>query len=231
MSARSSLPARDIAQARLAEIVEDGRCPLCLVAQRAERRFLEVVVAERVSDTALHEELASGGGFCPVHTRRLLGTNRRVTGGTVGSAILFGMALGSRLEALTDHARKRRGPGRRRAASAAVACPACAQRDEALRDAADGLWDLRAEPAWADALGASSWCIDHLAAMSERAGGDPAWAAIEQRAVQGLLELRERLASLVHHSSADRRHLLTEAEERAADDAAKRLAGEDPAPD
>ena len=213
--------------ARLADLFEGGGCPLCRHGERSAARFLESMLWERVSDVGFQRELVEARGFCPRHTHEVVIADRRHMGGTLGSAILFGTVLRERLRELEDarrHAGRTRGR-RLEAARAAPTCPACAQCDAAVSDAVAGLIEVAADPAWSEALAAAPFCLDHLERlMIAGAGADP-WRTIEDRQVARLRALADRLASFVHHSSHDRRHLLTEDELRAADSVEGLLGG------
>jgi len=223
------LPVRGISQARLADLFDAPGCPLCRHAERSTARFLESMLWERVSDVGFQRELVEAGGFCGRHTRQVIVTDRRRMGGTLGSAILFGALLGARIRAL-DEARRHRGRTRVKRIAATRAtpqCPACAQGEVAVSGAIDGFLEVAAEAAWANALGSAAFCVDHLGRLMVAGASSDAWRSIEDRQVARLRELHGRLADFVHHSSQDRRHLRTDDEERAADEATALLAGED----
>jgi len=225
---RHRLRARGIAQARLAELFDEGGCPLCRQATRSVDRFIGSMLWERVSDVSFQRELAEARGFCGPHVTVVLAADRREMGGTLGTAILEGTVLAARLREL-EEARRHRGRTRaKRLAEARVhpRCPVCVQRGIAVADAVAGLLETTDDPAWADALGRAELCLDHLVLLMTEGSGSPGWLAIEDRQLGRLHELRDRLTRFVHHSSHDRRHLLSGEEESATGQAARALGGD-----
>jgi hypothetical protein len=225
---RQALPARGIAQAQLAELLEAAGCPLCRHGARSVERFIASMLWERVSDTTFRLELVESGGFCDNHTRAVTLADRKHMGGTLGTAILHRAVLEARLTAV-EEARRHRGRSRAKRLAAALVparCPACVQRETAVADALAGLLELAGDPAWSNALVETPFCLDHLGRLIAAGGDSRPWLEIEERQLARLRELTTRLASYVHHSSHDRRHLLTDAERGAADEATRTIAGE-----
>ena len=223
----SELPIREIGDARLADLFGEPGCPVCRYRDRAARRFVDGILAESVTDRAFRRELDEARGFCRVHTHELLAADRRESGGTVAAAILLGAVVavrGREIETLPAE----RGRSRSRLvadARRAAACPVCAHAAEAEATVVGRLADLAAEPGWAAALGSAALCVDHLLGLAARIPASPAWRSIAEQQVARIEALRERLRSFAHHSSHDRRHLVTEDERVSATEAATFLGG------
>jgi hypothetical protein len=225
----ADLPARDISDIHLADLFDEPGCPLCLERDRSAARLIQSLLFEGVNDVGLRRELDNARGFCRTHTHQLLAANRSQSGGTAAAAILFGAILAIRRREVE---RAGGATGRSRAkrvadASLPAACPVCGHATAAERTAAGRFLRLSADPAWAEALGAAPFCLDHLLALMAVPRHPPSWAAIEAKQLDRIRTLDARLDGAAHHSSHDRRHLMTD-EERAAADAAARLLGGEP---
>ena len=113
------------------------------------------------------------------------------------------------------------------AACAPAACPVCVQVAVADRIALGRLLARLAEPAWRSALAAAELCLDDLlrlwAAAIERR--DVSWPGVATAQLERIEELAARLEAFAHHSSYDRRHLMTDAERSASGEAAAFLGG------
>jgi hypothetical protein len=226
----SSLPARDLLDVRLAAAIEVGGCPLCVVRERAERGLLDAIIGERVLDLGFRAGLEREHGFCRRHVVELLAADRRASG-ILGSSILYGAMLERRLAKLreaiaTRGARRRR--GRLAEAARRPPCLACAEGASAVEVAAGRLAQRTADPAWATVAAAAPFCLDDLttflAASMETSSASP---VIEAQLAR-LDDLQARLQGFAHHSAQDRRHLMTDAERAAADEAARVLGGDQP---
>jgi Family of unknown function (DUF6062) len=221
------LPARSLADVKLAELFDGTGCPLCLQRSRSAAGYVRAFLYESVVDVGFRRDLDRSRGFCQPHARLVLAVNRREAGGTLGASILFGAILAVREREL--EAMLRAGPrARSRRASDAArppACPVCRIEDESVASAIVSLHRLAADEAWERALGQGSFCLDHLIAITAgRPGGDP-WDRIEGAQAGRVRDVRNRLDRFAAHSSHDRRHHLTDDEQRAADDAAGLLGG------
>jgi hypothetical protein len=82
------------------------------------------------------------------------------------------------------------------------------------------------DPEWAAAMLAIPFCLDDLTSLLLAAGDEAAIAPIIAHHLARLEELRSRLDAFVDHSAQDRRHLLTDDERAAADEAAHLLGGD-----
>ena len=83
-----------------------------------------------------------------------------------------------------------------------------------------------ADPAWAAAMLEIPFCLDDFTDLLAAAGDEASFAPIAEHHLARLEDLRRRLDGFVDHSAQDRRHLLTDDERAAADEAARLLAGD-----
>jgi hypothetical protein len=226
-AATGGLPSRDIVDVRLAAAIGLGGCAICTVRARSERATLDAIIAERVLDIGFREGLEREHGFCRRHSAELLEANRAASG-ILGSSMLFGAIVERRLGALREALRVRGRARRQRLASAAQrpSCIACGQGASAVEIALARLVDRSADPAWAAAILEIPFCLDDFTALLVAAGDNPSFAPIAEHHLGRLEALRVRLAGYVDHSAQDRRHLLTDEDRTAADEAARLLAGD-----
>lgn len=224
MCAMSRLPVRTGADVHLADAFEADGCPLCRELDRAEDACLRSLLDESVNDVGFRADLDAGRGFCRVHARAILDTDRRRSG-SLGAAILLRASLVARLRDL-DAIHDARGWVRaRRTAEAArlPACPVCARLDRTESGLLGGLPQLVNDDAWATAVARAPFCLDHVVALLARR---PAvgWGDIEIRQLERLRDLRDTLERFAHASSQDRAHLQTD-EQRASVDLAADVLG------
>ncbi|MFL5679706.1 MAG: DUF6062 family protein [Chloroflexota bacterium] len=222
----AELPIREIGDARLADELAERVCPVCAERDRAATRFVDSILFERVTDRGFRAELDAARGFCRRHTRDVLRADR-ASGSGAGAAILFDAIARVRLAELETalHDRGRSRARRIAAARRPAACPVCGHAAESEASTVERLVALAADDAWADALGDAAFCLDHLLAIVAVAEPTAAWQRIGERQLQRIGELRGRLGSFAHHSSHDRRHLLTDEERASADEGAAFLGG------
>ena len=226
----ATLPARDLLDSRLAEILAEPGCPVCRYRNRSARRFIAAILAESVNDRGFRRDLDRARGFCAAHTHDVLTADRRESGGTVAAAILFGAIAnvrGQELEAAVAQGGRARANGLA-AARRPADCPACSESAAAEGHAVARLLDRAADAGWSDALGTAEICLDHLLVLAAAGAAVPSWRPVEARQRARMAELRERLRLFAHHSSHDRRHLITDEERRSADEAAGLLGGTPP---
>lgn len=220
------LPARDLVDVRLAAAIEVGGCALCDVRSRAELGTLDAIIAERVLDLGFRAGLERDHGFCRRHAHGVLEADRR-SSGILGSSILFGAIVQRRAAALREaiavSGRRRR--GRLASMRTRPPCLPCGQGRQAVDTAASRLVERCADPAWAAVIAEIPFCLDDLSSFLAAAGDEAAVAAIAERQLVRLDALQSRLEGFADHSAQDRRHLLTDDERRAADEAAKLLGG------
>ena len=221
------LPARDLVDVQLSAAIKAGGCAICHVRARAERGMLDTTVAERVLDLGFRAGLERDHAFCGRHVAALLAADRRASG-ILGSSILFGAMIERRTGALRTatgtHGRRRR--SQLAAARQRPGCLVCDQGARAVETAVGRLVARCADPAWAVVARDIPFCLDDLVLVLIAGGDDPALAAVADAQLARLGGLQARLEGYAHHSAHDRRHLLTEAERSAADEAARVLGGE-----
>ena len=225
--ATDGLPSRDLVDVRLAAAIGLGGCAICAVRARSERATLDAIIAERVLDIGFREGLEREHGFCRRHSAELLEANRQASG-ILGSSILFGAIVERRLLALRE-ALQARGRGRRQRlveAARRPPCIACGQGASAVEIALARLVERSSYPAWAQAMLEIPFCLDDLTSMLGIAGDSAAFTPIAEHHLDRLEGLRGRLDGYVDHSAQDRRHLMTDDERTAADEAARLLGGD-----
>ena len=225
-AAEDRLPSRDLVDVRLAAAITLGGCAVCAVRARSELATLDAIIAERVLDVGFREGLERDHGFCRRHSAALLDADRRASS-ILGSSILFGAIIERRTAELRAALASR---GRRRRQRLAVArrrppCLACDQGVSAVEIALARLVERSEDPAWTAVMLEIPFCLDDLGALLAAAGDKTAFGPIAEHHLMRLEGLRVRLDGYVHHSAQDRRHLLTDAERAAADEAARLLSG------
>lgn len=223
----AALPARDLVDVRLSAAIEAGGCAICGVRARSERGTLDSIIAERVLDLGFREGLEREHAFCRRHAADLIVADRRAAG-ILGSSILYGAMIRRRSAALRE-ALAGRGRGRRRRFADLArrpGCLVCAQGMSGVDVALGRLVERAADPAWGAAMATIPFCLDDLVSLLAAAGDDPAMATIAERQMERLDDLEGRLEGYAHHSAQDRRHLLTDRERTAADEAARLLGGD-----
>jgi hypothetical protein len=222
----SPLPARDLVDVRLAAAIDEGGCAICVVRARAERAMLDSIIAERVLDLGFRNGLEREHGFCRRHVAALIVADRR-SSGILGSSILYEAMLRRRLaaigEALGTRGRRRR--GRLEAAVRRPPCLVCGEGVNAVEVAAARLAERTADPAWDAAAAAIPFCLDDLVIVLAAIGDDPGATPVVDAQLARLEDLRARLEGYADHSAQDRRHLVTDGERAAADEAARLLGG------
>ena len=221
-------PATDIVDVRLLEAMRAGGCPICAVRARSERATLDTIINEQVLDIGFRADLERKEGFCRRHIAELVATDRRVTGGILGSSMLLSAVVGRRVEGLVDAVASR---GRSLRVRLALArrrppCVACSQGVTAAETALARLAERSRERDWLETISDTSFCLDDFLALWATAGSDRAFEPVARAQVARLEDLRRRLDGYAHHSSHDRLHLLTDVERTAADEATRTLGGD-----
>ena len=224
---------RGLGDDRLADLLVADGCPVCGFRSQASRRYLGTVLRESVTDRTIRAELDEAGGYCRRHSRELLAADRDESGGSLGTAILYGSIVRRRLaviDAIAAVPRRRIRPSVV-AARRPPACPACRAVGSAVDGAFARIAELATEADWAAALAEAEFCLDDLLVLWEAAAGasrdgDDPWPAIlaGQRARIAVIE--RDLVGFAHHSSHDRRHLKS-APEEASIERGRRLLGGD----
>jgi hypothetical protein len=135
---------------------EDG-CPVCRLALRAVRRYLDALLYEFSTDPETHRAFRDGRGLCNAHSWQLT----EIMGGALSTAVLFRSAL-REVQHLTDAPNS---TPRKQADRLAprCACPAC----QRLRDSEAACLEVFPryfeEPAFRSAWHASQGvCLPHL---------------------------------------------------------------------
>ncbi len=85
---------------RLLEAMRPGGCPICAVRARSERATMDAIINERVLDIGFRADLERKQGFCRRHVAELLPTDRRETGGMLGSSMLLSAVIDRRIGVL-----------------------------------------------------------------------------------------------------------------------------------
>jgi hypothetical protein len=225
----STLGQRDIVDVRLADALSAGGCAICTVRARSERATIDAIIAERVLDIGFRAGLEREHAFCRRHAAELIVADRRAAG-VLGSSILYSAVIERRVAGLRD-AFGRRGRARRTRLAATQArppCLACGQGSGAVEVALARLVERSADPDWLAATNAIPFCLDDLAALLTVGADTTTFAPIADAQLARLDELRHRLDGYAHHSAHDRRHLVTDRERTAADEAARVLGGDVP---
>jgi hypothetical protein len=215
------LPARDFEEIRLAEALEQGRCPMCDARQEASFAALRGLAREGATDRGLRAQMDKGLGFCAPHSLGLSKMEILQTSSQLATAVLLDAVLRRRLAAFEKLAgSESNGQQRGLADLSDPHCPVCARMAEASRSTADRLLRLSADAGWAAALGRAEICLDDLLSLWAAAVGskDAAvrWSPILAAQTGRLGTLQKTLAEYAHNSTADRRHLITPEQQRAA---------------
>ncbi len=220
--------ARDLVDVRLLEAMRLGGCPICAVRARSERATLDAIINERVLDIGFRAELERSQGFCRRHVAELLPTDRRETGGMLGSSMLLSAVIARRTADL-DAAIGSRGRGLRarlKRARERPPCIACSQGATAVETALVRLSERADDATWGAALTVSPLCLDDFLALWATARSEPGFEPVARAQLARFADLRRRLDGFAQHSSHDRYHLLTDEERSAADEATRALGGD-----
>jgi hypothetical protein len=223
----SALPQRDLVDVRLAAAIEVGGCATCVVRARAESAATVAVLdGERVMDVGFRGGLERTNSFCRRHAAELIVADRRATG-ILSSSILYGALLRRRIAALRDALGSRGRSRRRRLADAQIRppCIICSEGVSAADVATQRLVERSADAAWAAVIGDIPFCLDDLASILAAAADAATFAPIAERQLARLADLEQRLDEYAHNSAPERRHLMTDEQRRAADEASRVLGG------
>ena len=225
----SPLPIEGLGDISLADLLGQPGCPICRLRRDSSERYLRALLWEGVNDIGFRERLSAGRGFCRRHAHETLAADRAQSGGSVGTAILLGSMARGRLGELKrlPTNRTRRAREAVRMASQPPSCPICDHVSAAERMAVDRLLARLTDARWRGALAFAELCLDDLLRMWATAtdGRNPDWPEVASAQLARVEQLVGRLDSFAHHSSHDRRHLLTDAERRVADEAAAFFGG------
>jgi len=220
----SQLPIEGLGDISLADLLGQPGCPICRLRRDSSERYLRALLWEGVNDIGFRARFSAGRGFCRRHAHETLAADRAQSGGSVGTAILLGSMARGRLAELKrlPTNRTRRAREAVRMASQPPSCPICEHVAAAERMAVDRLLARLTDARWRQALTAADFCLDDLLVTWATAtdGRNPDWPEVAAIQLERIEQLVGRLDSFAHHSSHDRRHLLTDSERRAADEAA-----------
>jgi hypothetical protein len=223
----SALPQRDLVDVRLVAAIEVGGCAICVVRARAESAATVAVLdGERVMDIGFRGGLERTNSFCRRHVAELIVADRRATG-ILSSSILYGALLRRRIAALRE-ALGSRGRGRRRRLAVAQIrppCVICSEGENAAGVATERLVERSADATWAAVISDIPFCLDDLVAFLAVAEDAATFAPIAERQLARLEDLERRLDQYAHNSAPERRHLMTDEQRRAADEASRVLGG------
>jgi Family of unknown function (DUF6062) len=223
---RTQLPARNLSDVHLAELLDGPGCPICHARVRAVRRYLEGWMWESVNDVGLRERLEATRGFCAAHVDALMEADERQAGSRVGSAILLDAMVAMRSGELRRASAQHGSRSRARDLEAALRppdCLVCETAADAERNAVEGLLAQLGVPGWAEAVGEAPFCVGHIARLMRAARDLEAWRPVERRQLERLEGLRGLLARFLAHSASDTRHLRTDDEVAATVEAARVL--------
>jgi hypothetical protein len=81
------------------------------------------------------------------------------------------------------------------------------------------------DPGWTAALSDAAFCLDDFLDLWTAARNETSFEPVARRQLDRFEDLRVRLDGFAQHSSQDRRHLMTDSEKTAADEATKLLGG------
>lgn len=221
-------PASDIIDMRLLDAMRADGCPVCAVRARAEKGILDTIINERVLDRGFRADLERKQAFCRRHVAELVPTDRRETGGILGSTLLLGAVLDRRIADLGTAVGSRGRDLRRRLKDARhrPPCLVCVQGATAVETALARFAERSRDGAWAAVLADTPFCFDDFLALWSNAGSEAAFEPVARAQLARFDDLRGRLEGFAHHSSHDRRHLLRDEERTAADEATRALGGD-----
>ena len=94
--------ATDIVDVRLLEAMRAAGCPLCAIRARSEKSIMDSIINERVLDLGFRADLERKQGFCRRHVAELVPTDRRETGGILGSSMLLAAIVERRVAGLRE---------------------------------------------------------------------------------------------------------------------------------
>jgi len=219
--------AHDLVDVRLLEAVREGGCPVCAVRSRAERGVVETTIRERVLDRGFRADLERREGFCRRHVVELVTADRRETGGILGASLLLAAIIDRRTTGLADTvgAGGRTVRSRLKVARTRPPCVVCTHGVTAAETARSRLSERASDADWAAALAEAPLCLDDFLALWETAGSAKAFEPVAHAQLARFGAMHDRLEAYAHHSSQDRRHLLTDDERAAADEATRALGG------
>ncbi len=228
-SPASRLPIVGLGDISLADLLGHAGCPLCRLRRDSSDRYLRALLWESVNDIGFRERLTAGRGFCRQHAHAALAADRAQSGSSLGAAILLMSVTRTRLAELErlPVSRTRRAREAVSSASRPPDCPVCGHVAEAERMTVERLLARLTDPAWRAAFATAELCLDDLLRMWSTATDRRVeqWPEVAAAQLARIERVVTRLDSFAYHSSHDRRHLQTDSERAAADEAAAFLGG------
>lgn len=164
-------------QLELREAATTWGCPLCKLADRAERTYVASLNYERVLDLKTRDALKASRGLCERHGQ----VWRNVQGSALGIAIVYRISILDLLRDTESHSEGARGLFSRRGRASAVSeslkasheCPACIiGEDTARRFGALLIKDLGDGALRSRLVACGGLCLPHLRAVLEMPGAD-----------------------------------------------------------
>ena len=137
---------------------------------------MDAIINERVLDIGFRADLERKQGFCRRHVAELVPTDRRETGGILGSSMLLSAVIDRRI-ASSATASGRAAVGSASGSTLARTrppCIACTQGETAVQTAIARFAERSVDPAWADTLGDAAFCLDDFLLLWDRAGSQTA---------------------------------------------------------
>ena len=214
----------------LVEALTATGCPMCVHVARIAPQYLDALLYQHTTDRAYRDRFLDGGGFCGRHVRAAVVADTAGNGDGVGGGIFLRSQLGARRRALEGAAGFRAARRIREATRTAWDCPVCENELTLAAAAAKRLVDLtRADPVWREWVTTAPWCLAHLghvlAAAAEAGRGT--LSELRDRQLAQMRDIEERLDTLAHDASHDRRHRLTPEVRASVKEASDILAGGD----
>ncbi len=211
------LPHASVATVELEEALGKTGCPVCLLVQRAEERWVWTLLYEHSGDMRIHRALAEAVGLCAAHGALV---ERVVAGRQLASA---GAAARLYLTVVNAVREELAGGGRQ---VPVPRCPLCVRSAETARHVAGMLAAALKDGAWQDGYEASDGlCLPHLDMCAAALRGQ-ARAWLRADAQRRLDELSRRLSELCRKQRYDVHEELSEAESHAWKEALWRIGGQ-----
>jgi len=212
----------------LVEALTGSGCPMCTHVARIAPQYLDSLLYQHTTDRAYRDRFIKGGGFCRRHVRAAVVADTAGNGDGVGGGIFLRSQLGARRRALESAGGFRTSRRIREATRTAWDCPVCENELTLAASAAKRLVDLtEADPVWREWVTTAPWCLAHLGdvlAVAAEAGRGTL-SDLRDRQLTQMADIEERLDTLAHDSSHDRRHQLTPEVRSSVREATDLLAG------
>lgn len=189
-------------QLELREEMASQGCPLCRLAVKAERAFVDSLNYERVLDLKTRDALKASRGLCDQHSRFW----QHVQGSALGVAIVYRISLLDLLRD-TESDKVQPGPvfGRRGRASTAASrleteapCPACTIGDDtSARFGGQLLADIRDADVQALLVACGGLCLPHLRQVLTLKGAERVYELLMRAQRQAWAQLMGELEEFI----------------------------------